>query len=52
MSILTVIDRGTLPESVQMIDSAIVRAHHYAAGAKGGFKSEIQLLTNARGLPN
>lgn len=27
------------PDTAQMIDSTIVRAHHHAAGGKGGFKS-------------
>lgn len=26
------------PDTMQMIDSTIVRAHHHAAGGKGGFK--------------
>ena len=29
-------DSGAVPDSVQMIDSTIVRAHHCAAGAKKG----------------
>lgn len=28
-------------ESVQMIDSTIIRAHHQAAGAKGGLKKRV-----------
>lgn len=32
---------GTVPDSVQMIDSTVVRAHHQAAGAKGGLKSRV-----------
>ncbi len=28
------------PEAVQMIDSTIIRAHHQAAGAKGGLKNK------------
>ncbi|WKW52479.1 IS5 family transposase [Rhodomicrobium lacus] len=50
-------------ESVQMIDSTIIRAHHCAAGAKrgtprqglgrsrGGFTTKIHLRTNGEGLP-
>ncbi len=30
-----------VPDSVQMIDSTIVRAHHHAAGAKGGLKKRV-----------
>ena len=29
------------PDSVQMIDSTIIRAHHQAAGAKGGLKKRV-----------
>ncbi|WP_413840884.1 MULTISPECIES: IS5 family transposase [Alphaproteobacteria] len=56
-------DSGAVPDSVQMIDSTVIRAHHLAAGAKGGpqrqgfgrskggFTSKIHLITNAHGLP-
>lgn len=30
-----------LPGQVQMIDSTIIRAHHQAAGAKGGLKDKV-----------
>ncbi len=30
-----------VPDSVQMIDSTIIRAHHQAAGAKGGLKKRV-----------
>jgi len=30
-----------IPDSVQMIDSTIVRAHHHAAGAKGGLRKRV-----------
>ena len=33
---------GAAPKTVQMIDSTVIRAHHQAAGAKGGLK--IRLL--------
>lgn len=29
------------PDAVQMIDSTIVRAHHHAAGGKGGFRDRL-----------
>ena len=32
---------GAMPDQVQMIDSTIIRAHHQAAGAKGGLKDRI-----------
>lgn len=34
-------NRSGPPRSVQMIDSTIVRAHHQAAGAKGGLKDRV-----------
>jgi transposase len=30
-----------MPDQVQMIDSTIIRAHHQAAGAKGGLKDKV-----------
>jgi len=30
-----------VPDSVQMIDSTVIRAHHQAAGAKGGLKRRV-----------
>jgi len=30
-----------IPDSLQMIDSTIVRAHHCAAGAKGGLRDRV-----------
>lgn len=32
---------GRLPHTVQMIDSTIIRAHHHAAGAKGGLRNRV-----------
>ena len=41
-SILEVLnDSEAVPDSVQMIDSTIVRAHHCAAGARGGLKKRV-----------
>ena len=37
----TLNDSGALPDQVQMIDSTIIRAHHQAAGAKGGLKKKV-----------
>lgn len=34
-------DNRSEPDSVQMIDSTIVRAHHLAAGAKGGLRDKV-----------
>lgn len=30
-----------MPDQVQMIDSTIIRAHHQAAGAKGGLRKRV-----------
>jgi len=30
-----------MPDHVQMIDSTIIRAHHQAAGAKGGLRKKV-----------
>ena len=32
---------GAAPKTVQMIDSTVIRAHHQAAGAKGGLKTRL-----------
>lgn len=32
---------GLVPDSLQMIDSTVVRAHHQAAGAKGGLRDKV-----------
>lgn len=32
---------GATPKTVQMIDSTVIRAHHQAAGAKGGLKTRV-----------
>ncbi len=34
-------ENEAVPDSVQMIDSTVIRAHHQAAGAKGGLKKKI-----------
>lgn len=34
-------ESGVFPGHVHMIDSAIARAHHQAAGTKGGFKNRV-----------
>lgn len=37
----TLNESGARPAQVQMIDSTIIRAHHQAAGAKGGLKKKV-----------
>ncbi len=40
--ILSVLNDSTsLPSSVHMIDSTVIRAHQQAAGAKGGLKNRV-----------
>jgi transposase len=34
-------ESGAVPDTLQMVDSTIVRAHHQAAGAKGGLKNRV-----------
>lgn len=37
----TLNETETVPDSLQMIDSTVVRAHHCAAGAKGGLRNRV-----------
>lgn len=40
--ILDVLNTSELsPDNVHMIDSSVIRAHHLAAGAKGGLKKKV-----------
>jgi transposase len=39
------------PDTVQMIDSTIVRAHHHAAGGKGGFRATLLAVRAAASRP-
>ena len=34
-------ESGLVPATLQMIDSTVVRAHHQAAGAKGGLRDRV-----------
>lgn len=34
-------ESGLVPDALQMIDSTVVRAHHQAAGAKGGLRDKV-----------
>ncbi len=40
-----------VPNQVQMIDSTVVRAHHQAAGAKGGLKSRVLAVQKVASRP-
>lgn len=37
----TVASSGAAPKTVQMIDATVIRAHHQAAGAKGGLRGKL-----------
>lgn len=32
---------GAIPDALQMVDSTVIRAHHQAAGAKGGLRNRV-----------
>lgn len=34
-------ESGLVPDALQMIDNTVVRAHHQAAGAKGGLRDRV-----------
>ena len=44
-------ESGTLPDGVQMIDSTVIRAHHLAAGAKGGLKDKLLAVQKVASQP-
>ena len=35
---------GSVPSALQMIDSTVIRAHHQAAGAKGGLHDRVSVV--------
>lgn len=41
MVLETLNESGVSPGEVHMIDSTVIRAHHLAAGAKGGLKKKV-----------
>ena len=44
-------DSGAAPPQVQMIDSTVIRAHHLAAGAKGGLKKKVLAVQKVASRP-
>lgn len=44
-------DVGGEADALQMIDSTIVRAHHCAAGAKGGLRARLLAVRAAASRP-
>jgi transposase len=41
------VETGAVPDTLQMIDSTVIRAHHHAAGGRGGF---IEMLLAVRAV--
>ena len=42
---------GAVPDALQMIDSTVVRAHHPAAGAKGGLRDRVSAVQEVASRP-
>ena len=42
---------GAVPHALQMIDSTVVRAHHQAAGAKGGLRDRVSAAQEVASRP-
>lgn len=44
-------ESGLVPAALQMIDSTVVRAHHQAAGAKGGLRDSVLAVREVASRP-
>ena len=44
-------ESGLVPDALQMIDSTVVRAHHQAAGAKGGLRDKVLAVREVASRP-
>jgi transposase len=42
---------GSIPDALQMIDSTVIRAHHQAAGAKGGLRDRVLAVQEVASRP-
>lgn len=42
---------GAVPDTLQMIDSTVIRAHHQAAGAKGGLRDKVLAVQEVASRP-
>ena len=42
---------GAVPDALQMIDSTVIRAHHQAAGAKGGLRDRVSAVREVASRP-
>lgn len=44
-------ESGAVPDALQMIDSTVIRAHHQAAGAKGGLRARVSAVQGVASRP-
>jgi transposase len=44
-------DSRIVPDALQMIDSTMIRAHHQAAGAKGGLRDRVSVVQGVASRP-
>ena len=44
-------ESGLVPDALQMVDSTVVRAHHQAAGAKGGLRGRVLAVQGVASRP-
>ena len=44
-------ESGLVPDALQMVDSTVVRAHHQAAGAKGGLHAKVSAVREVASRP-
>jgi transposase len=44
-------ESGLVPDALQMFDSTVVRAHHQAAGAKGGLHAKVSAVREVASRP-
>ena len=42
---------GVVLDALQMIDSTVIRAHHQAAGAKGGLRDKVLVVQGVASRP-
>ncbi len=42
---------GAVPDALQMIDSTVIRAHHQAAGSKGGLRDRVLAVLEVASRP-
>ncbi len=47
----TLTESRIVPDALQMVDSTVVRAHHQAAGAKGGLRDRVLAAQKAASRP-